>query len=225
MVRLENVKKIYNQNKANAFMALKGVSMIIRDGELVAIVGKSGAGKSTLLHILACIDTYEEGEYSLDTTLVKDLSEKELAVIRNEKIGLVMQDYALVEDFTALENVMLPLDFAVGKTRKNKMERKQMAKSALEAVDMWELADKPVANMSGGQKQRVAIARAIVNQPTIILADEPTGALDSVNADAIMGVFEKLNAEGKTVIIVTHDKEVAERCDRIIEIYDGKLRG
>ncbi len=225
MVRLENVKKIYNQNKANAFMALKGVSLIIRDGELVAIVGKSGAGKSTLLHILACIDTYEEGEYSLDTTLVKDLSEKELAVIRNEKIGLVMQDYALVEDFTALENVMLPLDFAVGKTRKNKMERKQMAKSALEAVDMWEFADKPVSNMSGGQKQRVAIARAIVNQPTIILADEPTGALDSVNADAIMGVFEKLNAEGKTVIIVTHDKEVAERCDRIIEIYDGKLRG
>lgn len=225
MVRLENVKKIYNQNKANAFMALKGVSMIIRDGELVAIVGKSGAGKSTLLHILACIDTYEEGEYSLDTTLVKDLSEKELAVIRNEKIGLVMQDYALVEDFTALENVMLPLDFAVGKTRKNKMERKQMAKSALEAVDMWEFADKPVSNMSGGQKQRVAIARAIVNQPTIILADEPTGALDSVNADAIMGLFEKLNAEGKTVIIVTHDKEVAERCDRIIEIYDGKLRG
>lgn len=225
MVRLENVKKIYNQNKANAFMALKGVSMIIRDGELVAIVGKSGAGKSTLLHILACIDNYEEGEYSLDTTLVKDLSEKELAVIRNEKIGLVMQDYALVEDFTALENVMLPLDFAVGKTRKNKMERKQMAKSALEAVDMWEFADKPVSNMSGGQKQRVAIARAIVNQPTIILADEPTGALDSVNADAIMGVFEKLNAEGKTVIIVTHDKEVAERCDRIIEIYDGKLRG
>lgn len=225
MVRLENVKKIYNQNKANAFMALKGVSLIIRDGELVAIVGKSGAGKSTLLHILACIDTYEEGEYSLDTTLVKDLSEKELAVIRNEKIGLVMQDYALVEDFTALENVMLPLDFAVGKTRKNKMERKQMAKSALEAVDMWEFADKPVSNMSGGQKQRVAIARAIVNQPTIILADEPTGALDSVNADAIMGLFEKLNAEGKTVIIVTHDKEVAERCDRIIEIYDGKLRG
>lgn len=223
MVVLENVKKIYNKNKANEFEALHGVSMKIEDGEMVAIVGKSGAGKSTLLHILACIDTYEEGEYSLDTVFVKDLSEKQLAQVRNEKIGMVMQDYALVEDFSAMENVMLPLDFAVGKMRKSKADRKKLALEALEAVDMADLADKTVAQMSGGQKQRVAIARAIVNKPSMVLADEPTGALDSVNADAIMGVFQKLNEQGQTVILVTHDRDLAERCDRVIEIYDGRL--
>lgn len=223
MVVLENLKKIYNKNKANEFEALHGVSMKIEDGEMVAIVGKSGAGKSTLLHILACIDTYEEGEYSLDTVFVKDLSEKQLAQVRNEKIGMVMQDYALVEDFSAMENVMLPLDFAVGKMRKSKADRKKLALEALEAVDMADLADKTVAQMSGGQKQRVAIARAIVNKPSMVLADEPTGALDSVNADAIMGVFQKLNEQGQTVIIVTHDRDLAERCDRVIEIYDGRL--
>lgn len=223
MVVLENVKKIYNKNKANEFEALHGVSMKIEDGEMVAIVGKSGAGKSTLLHILACIDTYEEGEYSLDTVFVKDLSEKQLAQVRNEKIGMVMQDYALVEDFSAMENVMLPLDFAVGKMRKSKADRKKLALEALEAVDMADLADKTVAQMSGGQKQRVAIARAIVNKPSMVLADEPTGALDSVNADAIMGVFQKLNEQGQTVVIVTHDRDLAECCDRVIEIYDGRL--
>ena len=223
MIKLEKITKIYNKSKSNEFEALHGISMKIEDGEFVAIIGKSGAGKSTILHILVCIDSYEDGEYSLDKMLIKDLSEEELARIRNEKIGIVMQDYALVEEFTALENVMLPLDFAKGRIKKPKSERKELARAALQKVDMEELVDKPVSKMSGGQKQRVAIARAIVNNPSVILADEPTGALDSQNANAIMDLFHKLNEEGHTVIIVTHDNELANQCHRIIELSDGRV--
>lgn len=219
MIKLENVKKVYNEKGVNEFEALHNISMLIEDNEMVAVVGKSGAGKSTILHILACIDSYEGGNYYIDDILINDLSEKELAHIRNEKIGLVMQDYALVEDFTALENVMLPLDFAKSKKR----NRKQLAKGALEEVDMSDLINKEVSQMSGGQKQRVAIARAIVNNPSIILADEPTGALDTQNAEVIMNLFEKLNKQGKTIIIVTHDMDLAKYCNRVIEIVDGNL--
>ena len=220
MITLSNISKIYNQGKSNAFQALDGVSLEIRDGEMAAIIGKSGAGKSTLLHILACIDTYEGGEYHIDDTLVKSLSEAELAQIRNEKIGMVMQDFALIEDFTAIENVMLPLDFA----KKKLPNRRQLALDALKSVGMDSMAKKPVNKLSGGQKQRVAIARAIVNQPSVILADEPTGALDSKTAQEIMDVFKSLNAQGRTVIIVTHDMGIAEQCGRIIEIADGKIK-
>lgn len=219
MITLENVHKIYNPKKANEFEALKGVSLTIEDGEMVAIIGKSGAGKSTLLHILACIDSYESGEYKIDDTLVKNLSEKQYAQIRNEKIGMVMQDFALVDDFTCLENVMLPLDFAKHK----KPNRKELALAALKSVSMDSMAKKPVNKLSGGQKQRVAIARAIVNQPSMVLADEPTGALDSKTAEEIMHVFKELNHQGKTVVIVTHDMGVAKQCDRLIEISDGKI--
>ena len=219
MITLENVHKIYNPKKANEFEALKGVSLTIEDGEMVAIIGKSGAGKSTLLHILACIDSYESGEYKIDDTLVKNLSEKQYAQIRNEKIGMVMQDFALVDDFTCLENVLLPLDFAKHK----KPNRKELALAALKSVSMDSMAKKPVNKLSGGQKQRVAIARAIVNQPSMVLADEPTGALDSKTAEEIMHVFKELNHQGKTVVIVTHDVGVAKQCDRLIEISDGKI--
>lgn len=219
MITLENVHKIYNPKKANEFEALKGVSLTIEDGEMVAIIGKSGAGKSTLLHILACIDSYESGEYKIDDTLVKNLSEKQYAQIRNEKIGMVMQDFALVDDFTCLENVLLPLDFAKHK----KPNRKELALAALKSVSMDSVAKKPVNKLSGGQKQRVAIARAIVNQPSMVLADEPTGALDSKTAEEIMHVFKELNHQGKTVVIVTHDMGVAKQCDRLIEISDGKI--
>ena len=219
MVIINNVTKIYNPKKSNEFEALHGVSCEISDGELVAIIGKSGAGKSTLLHILACIDSYQDGEYRIDDTLVKGLSERKYARIRNEKIGMVMQDFALVEDFTALENVMIPLNFSKKKVK----GKKEKALAALRSVGIEDLAKKPCNKLSGGQKQRVAIARAIVNEPSMILADEPTGALDTKTSDEIMELFKSLNSQGRTVVIVTHDPKVAEECGRIIEISDGKI--
>ena len=219
MIKLDGIVKIYNPKKANEFEALHGVSAEIKDGEMVAVIGKSGAGKSTLLHILACIDSYEGGEYYIDDTLVKKLSEKKYAQIRNEKIGMVMQDFALVEDFSAIDNVMIPLNFAKKKVK----DKKTKALEALEAVGMGEFAKKPCNKLSGGQKQRVAIARAIVNNPSMILADEPTGALDTKTSAEIMELFHDLNERGRTVIIVTHDPKVAEQCDRVIEISDGEI--
>lgn len=219
MLILKNVRKIYNKGKANEFEALKGIDLKVNDGELVAIIGKSGAGKSTLLHILACIDSYENGKYIIDDVQVQKLSESKLAEIRNKKIGLVMQDFALVDDFSCIENVMLPLDFA----KKKVPSRKDKALNALKSVGMDQMAKKPVNKLSGGQKQRVAIARAIVNEPAVILADEPTGALDTKTSADIMELFRSLNSTGKTVIIVTHDIEIAKQCGRIIEISDGKI--
>lgn len=217
MIKLKNIQKTYNKGKSNAFQALYDVDLKIDNGELVAIIGKSGAGKSTLLHILACIDSYESGEYLIDDILVKNLSEKKLAEIRNSKIGMVMQDYALVDDFSCIENVLLPLDFAKNK----KANKTELAMNALRSVSMDSMAKKPVNKLSGGQKQRVAIARAVVNKPSIILADEPTGALDTKTSSEIMELFHELNENGKTIIIVTHDLEIAKQCDRIIEISDG----
>ena len=219
MITLTNIKKIYNPKKANEFEALHGVSCEIKDGELVAIIGKSGAGKSTLLHILACIDSYQDGEYKIDDTLVKGLTERKYARIRNEKIGMVMQDFALVEDFTALENVMIPLNFSKKKIK----GKKEKALAALRSVGIEDLAKKPCNKLSGGQKQRVAIARAIVNEPSMILADEPTGALDTKTSAEIMELFKSLNEQGRTVVIVTHDPKVAEQCQRVIEISDGNI--
>ena len=219
MVRINNVTKIYNPKKSNEFEALHGVSCDIKDGELVAIIGKSGAGKSTLLHILACIDSYQDGEYKIDDTLVKGLSERKYARIRNEKIGMVMQDFALVEDFTALENVMIPLNFSKQKIK----GKKEKALAALKSVGIEDLAKKPCNKLSGGQKQRVAIAREIVNEPSMILADEPTGALDTKTSAEIMELFKSLNKQGRTVVIVTHDPKVAEQCQRVIEISDGEI--
>ena len=219
MIKLDNIVKVYNPKKANEFEALHGVSAEIQDGELVAVIGKSGAGKSTLLHILACIDSYQEGEYTIDGTLVKNLSERQYAKIRNEKIGMVMQDFALVEDFTALENVMIPLNFS----KKKVPNKKEKALAALRSVGIEDLAKKPCNKLSGGQKQRVAIARAIVNEPSMILADEPTGALDTKTSAEIMELFKSLNEQGRTAVIVTHDPKVAEQCGRVIEISDGEI--
>ena len=219
MLKLERVHKVYNKGKSNEFEALKGIDLKVNDGELVAIIGKSGAGKSTLLHILACIDSYESGKYCIDDTLVRNLSEKKLAESRNKKIGMVMQDVALVDDFSCIENVLLPLDFS----RKKISDKKTKAMNALKSVGMDSMAKKSVNKLSGGQKQRVAIARAIVNEPSVVLADEPTGALDSKTSAEIMELFHALNRKGRTVIIVTHDLEIAKQCDRIIEISDGKI--
>lgn len=219
MIKLNNIEKKFNLGKSNELHVLKGISAEINDGELVAIVGKSGAGKSTLLHIIACIDSYDSGEYYIDNLLIQNMNEKKLAAIRNEKIGIVMQDFSLVEDFTSLENVMIPLDFA----KKKPKNSKELALNALKQVNMEKFAKEKVKNLSGGEKQRVAIARAIINNPGMILADEPTGSLDSANTESIMNLFSTLNKQGKTIIIVTHDRELAEKCDRIIEISDGKI--
>lgn len=221
MLKIESLTKTYNYKKPNAFTALTDVSLEIDDGELVAIVGKSGAGKSTLLHIIGCIDRFEKGTYMIDDTDVHELSDKMLAKIRNEKIGIVMQDFALVEEYSVLENVMIPLQFS----RKKLGKPKELATQALEKVGIAELAKKPVSKLSGGQKQRAAIARSIVNDPSFILADEPTGALDTKTSEEIMELFIELNKAGKTVIIITHDPTVAEKCQRKIEISDGRIAG
>ena len=220
MIQIKNLVKIYNKGKTNEFCALKGIDLSIEEGEMVAIIGKSGAGKSTLLHILASIDSYDKGSYLVDGVSVGDLKEKERARFRNQKIGIVMQDYALIDEYTIEENVQIPLIF--GKVKGNDVRREKIM-TALENVGLAELAKKPVRQLSGGQKQRVAIARALVNNPAFLLADEPTGALDSKTSGEIMDVFEKLNQGGKTVIIVTHDMEVAARCGRVIEISDGEI--
>ena len=220
MIEIKNLVKIYNKGKTNEFCALKGIDLSIEEGEMVAIIGKSGAGKSTLLHILAAIDSYDKGSYLVDGVSVGDLKEKERARFRNQKMGIVMQDYALIDEYTIEENVQIPLIF--GKVKGNDVRREKIM-TALENVGLAELAKKPVRQLSGGQKQRVAIARALVNNPTFLLADEPTGALDSKTSGEIMDVFEKLNQGEKTVIIVTHDMEVAARCGRVIEISDGEI--
>ena len=220
MIQIKNLVKVYNKGKTNEFCALKGIDLSIEEGEMVAIIGKSGAGKSTLLHILAAIDSYDKGSYLVDGVSVGDLKEKQRARFRNQKMGIVMQDYALIDEYTIEENVQIPLIF--GKVKGNDVRREKIM-TALENVGLAELAKKPVRQLSGGQKQRVAIARALVNNPTFLLADEPTGALDSKTSGEIMDVFEKLNQGGKTVIIVTHDMEVAARCGRVIEISDGEI--
>ena len=220
MIEIKNLVKIYNKGKTNEFCALKGIDLSIEEGEMVAIIGKSGAGKSTLLHILAAIDSYDMGSYMVDGVSVGDLKEKDRARFRNQKIGIVMQDYALIDEYTIEENVQIPLIF--GKVKGNDVRREKIM-TALKNVGLDELAKKPVRQLSGGQKQRVAIARALVNNPAFLLADEPTGALDSKTSGEIMDVFEKLNQGGKTVIIVTHDMEVAARCGRVIEISDGEI--
>ncbi len=220
MISISNLTKTYNYKKSNAFTALTDISLTVDDGEMLVIIGKSGAGKSTLLHIIGCIDTFEKGEYTIDGVNVHKLSDRALAKLRSEKVGIVMQDFALVEEYSVIENVKIPLYFS----KKKKGSANALALAALEKVGIKELAKKPVNKLSGGQKQRVAIARAIVNDPSFILADEPTGALDTKTSSEIMSLFKLLNDEGKTIIIITHDPEVAAVCKRQIEISDGRIK-
>lgn len=221
MIEIKNLYKTYNYGKPNAFEALKDVSLTINDGEMVAIIGKSGAGKSTLMHILGCIDDFEKGQYIFNGKDISKVNEKKSAAIRNSEIGIVLQEFALMEQYTVVENVIMPLFFTPKSGRRSEKEKRAL--EILKRLEMDEYAHKKVNKLSGGQKQRVAIARAMINNPYVLLADEPTGALDVKTTDEIMKVFRNLNKNGTTVIIITHDMEVAGMCDRIIEISDGKI--
>lgn len=217
MIELKNITKIYNPKKHNRFRALNGITFSVNGGEFCAIIGKSGSGKSTLLHIIGMLDTFSGGEYFLNGKNVSKFNERAAAKIRARSIGFVKQDFALIDEYSALDNVMLPL-YSI-----KSHDKKKKALLAIEKLGIINLANKEVSQLSGGEKQRVAIARAIVNDPKIILADEPTGSLDSKTAAEIMSVFKRLNDDGKTVIIVTHDLGIAKQCDRIIEISDGEI--
>ena len=223
MVQLDNIVKTYNKGKSNAFEALHGISLTIEDGEMVAIIGTSGAGKSTLLHILACIDGYDSGEYRIDDMTIGKISERKMAAIRNEKIGMVMQDFALIEEFTALDNVMIPLDFAARGKKKRKKDRKEIARKMLEMVQMQDFVDKPVSNLSGGQKQRAAVAVSMVCRKDVLIFDEPTSGLDYDSMIQVAGLFQTLSKMGKVIFVVTHDYEfLAAACTRVIHLDNGK---
>lgn len=217
MISVKNLTRIFSSGEAEV-KALKGVSFDINNGELVAIIGKSGSGKSTLLNILGLLDKATSGEYTINGRHAGSISSKEQAELRNAVIGFVIQDFALVEKYTVKQNVRIPLIYS-----KKHIDKDKAINTVLQKVGLSQKVSTPVYRLSGGQKQRTAIARAIVNEPEIILADEPTGALDSDTANEIMHIFETLSREGKTVIIVTHDKDIAMRCTRIIEIADGMI--
>lgn len=219
MIEINGLYKTYNYKKSSAFEALHNISLHIDKGSLNAVIGRSGSGKSTLLHILGCIDSFEKGSYKFNGNEISKLNEKKRALFRSDNVGIVLQDFSLIETYSVIENVMLPFYFST----KSKDDIRKKALSALESVGMDKLADKSVNKLSGGQKQRVAIARAIVNNPILLLADEPTGALDSVTSSEIMELFHQLHQNGKTIIVVTHDFEIAKQCERIIEISDGKI--
>lgn len=218
MIEIKKLDKVY-QTKAVSFKALDTVSLHITAGESVAVMGKSGAGKTTLMNIIGCLDNFDAGSYQLDGKDTGGMNDAQLAKIRNEKIGFVMQDFALVPHKSVLFNAMLPMYF--DKTPSRLMKKKAM--QALEAVGIKDQARKKVSQLSGGQKQRVAIARAIVKKPKLILADEPTGALDSKTGEDIMGLLLEMNRTGITVVVVTHDELVAGYCRRRVILHDGQI--
>lgn len=218
LIRMENVWRTYKMGQEEVH-ALRGITLTIRPNEYVAIIGPSGSGKSTLMNIIGCLDTPTAGRYWLNGRLVTEMDDDELAYIRNREIGFVFQLFNLLPRATALHNVELPLIYA-GVPAKERLER---ARQALEMVDLGDRMHHRPNELSGGQRQRVAIARALVNRPSILLADEPTGALDSKTGAEIMALFDRLHAQGNTIIIVTHEPEVAAHAHRIIHIRDGRI--
>ncbi len=216
MIELENITKVYRMGKVEV-PALRGISLSIKEGEMLAIIGASGSGKSTLMHIIGLLDKPTLGSYTFEGADVSRLSDDRLAEMRNKKMGFVFQEYNLLSRASALANVELPLIYSGSRNNH------QRAMEALERVGLGSRANHKPTELSGGEQQRVAIARALVNSPGVILADEPTGNLDSAATDEIISIFCQLNQEGITVIIVTHEMDVAERTQRIIRLYDGKV--
>ena len=219
LIELRNVYKIYSEGLESEVRALDGVSLDIEKGEFVAVVGQSGSGKSTMMNVLGCLDIPTRGTYRLDGVDVRELSDKELSRIRNKQIGFIFQQYNLIQNLTVLENVELPLIYQ----GIDPIDRRELAMEALGRVGLADRAQHKPTQMSGGQQQRVAIARAISTHPPIIMADEPTGALDSRTGHEVLGFLQQLNKEGSTVILITHDNGIAATARRVVRIADGKI--
>lgn len=218
VIEIDNITKTYGAG-ATLVEAVRGISLKIHEGEFVAIMGPSGSGKSTLLHLLGGLDKSTSGRYILDSVAVNDMDDDSLAEVRNEKIGFVFQQFNLLSRTSAIDNVILPLTYGKGM----KKDLQQRAAQALQAVGLGERAHHKPNELSGGQQQRVAIARALINNPSIILADEPTGNLDTKSGDEIMTIFDRLNNEGKTIVLITHERYIAEHTQRIIHLQDGRV--
>ena len=219
LIELRDVYKIYGEGLESEVRALDGVSLDIEKGEFVAVVGQSGSGKSTMMNVLGCLDIPTRGTYRLDGVDVRELSDKELSRIRNKQIGFIFQQYNLIQNLTVLENVELPLIYQ----GIDLIDRRELAIQALTRVGLADRAQHKPTQMSGGQQQRVAIARAISTHPPIIMADEPTGAVDSRTGHEVLGFLQQLNKEGSTVILITHDNGIAATARRIVRIADGKI--
>ena len=219
LIELRNVYKIYGEGLESEVRALDGVSLDIEKGEFVAVVGQSGSGKSTMMNVLGCLDIPTRGTYHLDGVDVLELSDKQLSRIRNKQIGFIFQQYNLIQNLTVLENVELPLIYQ----GIDPIDRRELAMQALARVGLADRAQHKPTQMSGGQQQRVAIARAISTRPPIIMADGPTGALDSRTGHEVLGFLRQLNKEGSTVILITHDNGIAATARRIVRIADGKI--
>ncbi|WP_368282206.1 ABC transporter ATP-binding protein [Coprococcus comes] len=218
LIHIENMKKIYNPGE-NEVRALDGIDLDIEKGDLVAIVGHSGSGKSTLMNMLGCLDTPTSGKYVLDGQDVASMTDNQLADVRNKEIGFIFQGFNLISNLDAVGNVELPLVYR----GVSKNERKQLAMEALKSVGLEDRMKHKPNEMSGGQQQRVAVARAVAAKPPIILADEPTGNLDTKSTQEIMEILKELHRSGKTVIIITHDEEIASQAHRVIRILDGRI--
>jgi putative ABC transport system ATP-binding protein len=216
LIELKDIIKIYHMGKVEV-PALKGITLTVEAGELVAIIGASGSGKSTLMNIIGCLDKPTSGQYLLDGTDIGRLNDNRLAELRNKKLGFVFQQYNLLPRINALSNVELPLIYS------GVLQKHKRAREALERVGLGKRMSHKPTEMSGGEQQRVAIARALINNPSLILADEPTGNLDTVASADIMGIFRQLNRDGMTVILVTHEVDIARQAQRIIRITDGKI--